>query len=223
MVIRRRDLDNARDFGRHVTQTTLLQDIEAGAEFNDVLPIVDVSERYEVAQAKQVSISGIWQPIAAEIRKNPTILPRLFGAFSSSQTQTNTGVSGINLTTVDTTDIPDGFTVVSGHQFTAQASGVYNLQFSAQLQTKNASDNSIEFYLRKNGVDIPNSNTALDVKGGQKKTVAAWNYFCPLASGDYIQLVWYSADTNMELVAASGLTNPPRPNIPSVIVTLNSI
>lgn len=223
MAIRRRDLDNARDFGRHITQTTLLQDMGATAAFDDVLPIVDVSERYEIAQAKQVSISGIWQPIAAEIRKNPTVLPRLYGAFSSTQTQTNAGASGINLVTVNTVDIPDGITVVSGHQFTAQASGVYDLQFSAQLQTKNASDNVIEFYLRKNGLDIPNSNTALDVKGGQKKTVAAWNYFCPLASGEYVQLVWYSGDSNMELTAVSGLTNPARPDIPSVIVTLNSI
>ena len=223
MAIRRRDLDNARDFGRHVTQTTLLQDIGADAQFDDVLPIVDVSERYEIAQAKQVSISGIWQPIANEIRKNPTVLPRLFGAFSSTQTQTNTGVSGINLTTVNTVDIPDGFTVVSGHQFTAQASGVYNFQFSAQVNTKSANVKNIEFYFRKNGVDIPNSNTDLAIAGGQKNSVAAWNIYSPLASGDYLQLVWYSDDTDMQLVALSGRVNPTRPDIPSVIVTMCSV
>jgi hypothetical protein len=223
VAIRRRDLDNARDFGRHITQTTLLQDMGASASFDDVLPIVDVSEQYEIAQAKQVSISGVWQPIANEIRKNPTVLPRLFGAFSSTQTQTNTGVSGINLTTVNTIDIPDGITVVSGHQFTAQASGVYNFQFSAQVSTQNASTNNIEFYLRKNGLDIPNSNTDLAVAGGQKNTVAAWNFYCPLASGDYVQLVWYSSDLNMRLVAVSGLVNPPRPDIPSVIVTMCTV
>jgi len=223
MAIRRRDLDNARDFGRHVNQTTLLQDAGASAAFDDVLPLVDISERYEIAQAKQVSISGIWQPIAAEIRKNPTVLPRLYGAFSSTQTQTNASVSGINIMTVNTVDIPDGFTVVSGSQITAQASGVYNLQFSAQLEKTTANAEIVEIFLRKNGVDVPNTNTELEIQGSSKRVVAAWNFFVPLASGEYAQLAWYSPDIHVQLVAVSGQTNPTRPAIPSVIITIGNV
>lgn len=223
MAIRRRDLDNARDFGRHITQTTLLQDMGATAAFDDVLPIVDVSEQYEIAQAKQVSISGIWQPIATEIRKNPTVLPRLYGAFSSTQTQPNTSVSGINVMTVNTVDIPDGFTVVSGSQITSQASGVYNIQFSAQFEKTTANAEDLEIFLRKNGVDVPNSNTQLNVQGGSKRQVAAWNFFVPLASGEYAELAWYSPDIHVQLVAVSGQTNPTRPAIPSVIITIGNV
>lgn len=223
MAIRRRDLDNARDFGRHITQTTLLQDIGADASYDDVLPIVDVSERYDITQAKQTTISGLWQPIATEIRRNPTVLPRLFGAFSSTVTQTNASTSGINVMTVNTVDVPDGFTVVSGSQITAQASGVYNLQFSTQLEKTTANADTVEIFLRKNGSDVPNSNTEVTVQGSSARSVAAWNFYVPLASGDYAQLAWYSADIHVRLAAVSGQTNPTRPAIPSVIITIGNV
>jgi len=48
--------------------------------------------------------------------------------------------------------------------------------------------------------------------------VAAWNYVLDLAAGDYVQLMWSTSNTNVEIVAA-GPTSP-HPAIPSSILTV---
>lgn len=218
MTTQKRDLDNARDFGRLLGRTLLLQNINDEISVNDILPILDVSEIYEVAQAKSVTLSGIYNGIRQLIAANPASLPRYYGAFSSTQTQAN--VSGINIMSVNTTDIPDGVIVVSNTRFTPQASGVYNLQFSAQLEKDGANNESINIFLRKNGQDVPNSNTEVGLAGSVARSVAAWNFLVPLASGEYAELAWYSNDSSMRLASVASGTNPTRPAIPSLIVTV---
>lgn len=221
--VQRRDLDTARDFGRHLNKTHLLQNINNDVATNDILPILDVSEKYELAQAKQVSISGIYNGISQLIAANPASLPRPYGAFSSTEIQPNASTSGINIMTVNVSDLPDGVTVVSGSQFTANYSGVYNLQFSAQLSKNAAVAKKAEIFLRKNGVDVPNTNTIVNVAGSQAEHVAAWNFLVPLASGEYAQLAWYSNESSMQLLAQPSGSNPPRPAVPSLIVTMTLV
>jgi len=221
--IQRRDLDTARDFGRHLNKTLLLQSINNDVATNDVLPILDVSERYELAQAKQVSISGIYNGISQVITQNPSSVFRPYGAFSSTETQTNASVAGINIATVNVSDLPDGVTVTSGSQFTANYSGVYNFQFSAQLAKDSANAKQAEIFFRKNGVNIPNSNTIVTVAGSSAQHVAAWNFFVPLASGEYVQLAWYSNESTMRLLAQTSGTNPARPTVPSLIATMTLV
>jgi hypothetical protein len=53
--------------------------------------------------------------------------------------------------------------------------------------------------------------------------VAAWNLFVNAAAGDYYELCWYSADSNVYIDASAAASNPARPAIPSVILTVNQI
>jgi hypothetical protein len=49
------------------------------------------------------------------------------------------------------------------------------------------------------------------------------NIFEKMAAGDYIQLVWSSSDTAVSLQHVDALTSPTRPDIPSVIMTVNQV
>jgi hypothetical protein len=218
MSTQRRDLDNARDFGRLLGRTHLLQSANAEIAIDDIIPILDVSEVYEVAQAKHATVSGLYNGIRQLIAANPSSLPRYYGAFSSTETQTN--VSGVNIMSANTTDIPDGVIIVNKTRFTPQASGVYNLQFSAQIEKDAAVDRTIGIFLRKNGQDVPNSNTEVGLAGSVSRSVAAWNFLIPLASGEYAELAWYSSENSMRLAALPSGTNPTHPATPSVIVTV---
>jgi hypothetical protein len=53
--------------------------------------------------------------------------------------------------------------------------------------------------------------------------VAAWNFLVNAAAGDYYELKWSSADTTAQIHAASAGTNPTRPAIPSVILSVTQI
>lgn len=145
----------------------------------------------------------------------------LLNAFDTT-VQTNTTVSG-NAFTYNTIADSRGITVVSGSMIRVAQSGVYDLQFSAQLEKTGANKENVEIWFRKNGVDIPWSNTTVVVEGSSDKQVASWNIFMSMDTNEYAQIMWYTSDPAVKVVAVSGLTNPVRPNIPSIIVTVDSV
>ena len=98
--------------------------------------------------------------------------------------------------------------------------GVYNIQFSAQVEKTDSGTDVITIWLRKNGIDLTDSATKLTLSGNGTKVVAAWNWFVSSAANDYYQIIWVSADTNMRLYAEP---INDTPGIPSVILTVNRV
>lgn len=141
------------------------------------------------------------------------------GAFSSTQTQTlAAGVSGSM--TFNTVDVADGVTLVDATKLTIPNAGVYNVQFSAQLDFNTGAD---DFYiwLKKDGVNIPNTATVISMDNN-KKVVAAWNWVYPLVNGDYLEIAWQTTNAHARILAnTSPGTNVPA--IPSVIVTVTQV
>jgi hypothetical protein len=116
---------------------------------------------------------------------------------------------------------------VSGNlsQIKCQRNGIYNIQFSAQLTHTGGGSPNIDIWLRKNGLDVPYSNTRLNLKGSADFVVASWNFFVKVDnfSTDYIQIYWYSDDTGVSIYSEIEQINPTRPGIPSVILTVNQV
>jgi hypothetical protein len=67
---------------------------------------------------------------------------------------------------------------------------------------------------------VPWSNSRLNLVGNNAKQVAAWNFVFTVTAGQYVQLMWSSADTDVQLVAIPNTAFNTRPSIPSVIVTV---
>lgn len=98
---------------------------------------------------------------------------------------------------------------------------VYNVQFSAQCDLSAGGNGTIYFWVRKNGVDIPDTAGKVIVSGPNAATMAAWNYLLVLQEGDYIELAWSSTDTHAILKQeAAQTTAPARPALPAVILTI---
>lgn len=117
-------------------------------------------------------------------------------------------------------------------RITVQRSGIYNIQFSAQLQKTDQQTDVADIWLRKNGVSIndaaanlpdTNSQVVLTNNGISSRVVAAWNFMLPLEAGDYVQFMWSSADPTIEILAVPPQSAPPRPAIPSLIVTVQQV
>lgn len=144
---------------------------------------------------------------------------RYYGSFYDTTTQTNVNVSGINTIKINSTDISNGISIVSGTRLLFSNSGIYNIQFSAQIQKTDGGDDAVEIWLTKNGSGVSYSNTAIELHQQDAKTVAAWNFLVSANSNDYYELEWYSTDPDLIILAQSGLTNPNRPEIPSIILT----
>jgi hypothetical protein len=151
---------------------------------------------------------------------------RYYGSFTSSVTQTNPVKDTIRAFSADTTEINNGVILSANTRFVVQNAGVYNIQFSAQLQQTNNVDSAISIWFRKNGTDIPRSNTELSIdknQGGASKLVAAWNIVESFTANQYIEIMWSSPDTGMEILWQAAGTGPTRPVTPSIIVTVTQV
>ena len=124
--------------------------------------------------------------------------------------------------TLNTTDVSNGVSIVGGSQITFAHAGVYNIQFSAQLDKTGSNSDFIDIWLRQDGVDVPWSNTALTIAGAAR-SVAAWNFIVTVADGGNVQLMWSSPTATMEIVSAPAATGPTRPAVPSLIVTATRV
>ena len=139
---------------------------------------------------------------------------------------TQSGSSGsIQSMKLNTTDLSEGVSIVSGSQIKVENAGVYNLQFSAQLENTVNTNIVFNIWFAKNGNSIPNSNTHIDVARAQSaqlgKVPAAWNFLSHLDDNDYLEIKWTCNDTGGILHYDAG--TPSIPATPSVIVTITQI
>jgi hypothetical protein len=146
-----------------------------------------------------------------------------YGSFYDTSNQLNASGTAVNHMTLNTTAEAVGVTIVSGYMAQVANSGVYNVQFSAQVQKTNASSEDIFIWLAKNNVNVDNSNTAITIQGSNSRVVAAWNWVLTLDNNEHVDLRWHSTDTSMRLLASGTAGLPTRPAIPSVILTVNRV
>ena len=157
-----------------------------------------------------------------------------YAAISSSVTQTAT-TNTATLLTFNTNDFLNGFTVASGTNITPAYAGLYNLQFSVQLQSLSNATEDVFIWLRQYTAktatlaDIVGSTGLVGMlprksAGNPSHDIKGWNYFVSLAVGDYLQIVWSTTDgTNVTIpyYAASG--TPTKPSTQSVVATMTFV
>ncbi len=96
--------------------------------------------------------------------------------------------------------------------------GLYNAQFSAQFVSTNSSAKTVYIWLRVNGTDVPQSAGKITVQGSGGAYLAAWNYFQRMNTGDYLELMWATSDTTVQIAYEAATAFSPA--IPSVILTV---
>ena len=137
------------------------------------------------------------------------------GSFYDTTTQTAASATVAYPITLNTTVESYGVTV-NGSSITFQNSGTYNVQFSTQLLgTKTA---TAEIWIRKNGTNLPWSNSRVSVSNQNPAVLPACNFVLPLVANDVLQFYWATTDIDLTINAASSSGNA-GPQIPSMIVT----
>lgn len=152
-----------------------------------------------------------------------------YGSFYDTTTQSVTSgtIAAMEFNSVDSS-CTNGFTIAnngSGRptRITAANTGVYNLQFSAQLsRLVGGTSKQIDIWIRKNSTDIADTATGITMQANDGKIVAAWNFFVQMNAGQYVEIMWTQNDDIQILYEGPNLT-VPFPAIPSVIATINKI
>ena len=120
-----------------------------------------------------------------------------------------------------------GVSITSGSRISFSNNGVYNIAFSAQVtRSQGGSASNISIWLRRNGVDVPDSSTDVTLQANSQRYVAAWNFFVPVTcttTCDYYEIMWSAESEYTALVYLPAQTAPVRPAIPSIIMTVNQV
>ena len=155
---------------------------------------------------------------AAPIVVNP------YGSYFDTTTQIAPLDNSPNTMQFNSIDIQNGISLDAGTRFKVLNNGVYNLQFSAQLyRTAGGSVETIDIWLRKNGLDVPDSNTRINIQSNSVFIVAAWNWYAQLNAGQFLEIMWSVTDTNIQLQYDPPNLIVPFPAIPSIIATISKV
>ena len=149
------------------------------------------------------------------------IVTGYYGSFYDTTTQNVVGVNTYQPVTINTTDISNQVSIANSSHIVIANSGIYNIQFSLQIDKTQGSGAHIYIWLRKNGLDVPNSATELAVQGTSSEIVAAWNFVVQSEANDYYELMISATDIHIRLKAVSA--NGVVPAIPSIILTVVSV
>lgn len=140
----------------------------------------------------------------------------------------STGVDGGTGTYVVSISQTVASTTITGtckSKIRCENAGVYNFQFSVQMVNTDNNIQDIDIWLRKNGVDVAESNSQFSIHerhaGIDGHGIAALNLFIDLAANEYIELMWATTNTGATIQYIAPQTSPVRPGTPSVILTVS--
>jgi hypothetical protein len=145
-----------------------------------------------------------------------------YGTFYDTTTQTSTVINTPKAVTFNSTDLSFGVRIgTPASRIYVDSEGIYNFQFSMQLDKTAGGVGLFYLWAAINGINQTNSATQVRLQGNNAESVAAWNFVYRMNAGDYLEFVWSSDVTDLEIKAFTAA--PPVPGIPSVILTVTTV
>jgi len=150
-----------------------------------------------------------------------------YGAFSSYTSQSTTANTA-TLMTLSNTDFANTVSLQTDSKITVENAGIYNLQFSAQIQSLDNAPQDVYIWLRQNGVDIAGSTGIVGLlarknPGDPSHDIKGWNYFLSMNAGDYVQIYWSTSDVDVTIPTYAASGTPTKPSTASVVATLSFV
>ena len=149
-----------------------------------------------------------------------------YGAFSDFTNQTATANTA-TLVALATTDFSNQVTVTTS-KITVQNAGIYNLQFSVQLESSSNAPQDVFIWLKQNGVDIVGSTGKVGLParknpGDPFHDIKGWNYFLSMAANDYVEIYWSTTSANVSIATYAASGTPTKPSTASVVATMSFV
>jgi hypothetical protein len=156
-----------------------------------------------------------------------------YGAFSSYSSQTTTANTA-TLMQLSTTDFSNQVSLDTS-KIRVVNSGIYNLQFSVQIQNTDNAQQDVSIWLRQgndggSSADITGSTGLISIParksagaGNEGHGIFGWNYYLSMAANDYVQIYWSTTNAAVTIQTYAAATGPVRPSTASVVATLSFV
>ena len=152
--------------------------------------------------------------------------PGYWASFWDSTSQVAAAIDTaypIKLRQIDTAS--RGIRVISDGRITVDYPGIYSFTFSIQFSNTDSSIHDTNVWLRKNGGDVPASDSRFSVtsKHGSVdgNVIGCVNFVLGLTTNDYLELMWATSNVAAYIHAEAAQTSPfAHPSIPGIICTV---
>ena len=151
-----------------------------------------------------------------------------YGEFQDDTDQAAASTTVAYPMKLNTTDYSNGVFVSNTSRINVSDYGIYNLQYSAQFTNTDSQEQDISIWFRKNGVNIPKSNSEYMIgpRHGSLvdgRLITALNFFIEMNAGDYVEVVWSTTNISVSMQNIPAQTSPTRPVTPSLILTMQYV
>ena len=202
------------------TYSALLQTAQLSAQ------VAELQAQVQAVQAEMGAVSDIaaLQTAVQGLELSPVPVPpkrTRYGMFYDTTTQTAAAINTAYAITYNTAATSSGVYLGSPtSRITVDSPGIYNFQFSVQLDKTSGGTGNFWIWVRKNGVDIADSASQVQIQGNDAEIFSAANFFIEMKASDYVELMWAVSDTSVQLQYFAAAA--PVPAIPSIIVTVSN-
>ena len=152
--------------------------------------------------------------------------PGYWGSFWDSTSQVAAAINtpyAIKLRQADAAS--RAIRIISNERITVDHAGIYSLTFSIQFSNTDNSIHDTNIWLRKNGVDVPASDSRFSVIARHGNVdgnvIGCVNFVLGVTSNDYLELMWATSNVAAYIHAEAAQTSPfAHPSIPGIICTV---
>jgi hypothetical protein len=151
-----------------------------------------------------------------------------YGAFSNNTDQTAPSAGTTAIVLFDTTEESNGVYLSNSTRINVRNAGLYNFQYSLQLQNSTNDGQYADVWFRVNGTDVTRSGSRFGLParkstGDPSHLIGSMNIFLDLNANDYVEIAGAVSDVGVTLEHFPADSGIPRPSIPAVILTANFI
>jgi len=166
-----------------------------------------------------VSYDGVWHPLNEGGGTNQGS----YGMFYDTTNQTASAVDTAYGISWNNTAYSNNISIdgTDATKLNFAKSGTYHIVFSATIHSENASSKNIYFFPRIDGVDIDGSTMAHTLDNNNNRKVVTRAGLFTITAGSYIQAMWATSDTDLDLHGETGLSFAP--DIPSATITIMEV
>jgi hypothetical protein len=143
-----------------------------------------------------------------------------YGYYSDTTDQADGGANAIPVK-FNVTEDEYGMTMSDDTLVTFSIAGKYLITFSVIIKPGSAGK-TFQIFPCKNDVPVTRSNTIWESIGTADRIVTV-TYIIEFAATDTFHLCWYTNDASAILDYTAAASSPPRPQCPSIIMTINKI
>ena len=143
-----------------------------------------------------------------------------YGQFYDTTTQAASAINTAQAITFNTSDVSNGVYLGSpSSRIVVDTKGIYNFLFSIQIDKTAGGTGIFWVWPRINGIDVPNSNSQVQIQGNNAEQLVTVGYFFELNQNDYVEIMFAVNDITVQV--DSFPASAFYPAIPSIILTVS--